>query len=222
MLNDVSKILLAKISNLHKIPNGAVSIRQNGKSEILKSSENIVIKRKEDKEGIDIFVKSSCQGEVCHIPAIVSEQGFVDLVYNDFYIEDGANITIVAGCGVHSNGDARHDGIHVFNVGKNANVVYLENHLGLGKGEKKTINPVTKISLGENSVMTMNTTQIGGVDYSNRKTEVVLKDNAMLEVDEKILTDRFEIAKTDFKVVLKGKKSKCNIVSKSVAKGESE
>lgn len=222
MLDNITKTMLTEIANLHKIPNGAVSLRKNGKSELLKSSSNIEIKRKNDQEGIDIFVKSTCQGEACHIPAIVSEEGFIDIVYNDFYIEDGANVVIVAGCGVHSGEGARHDGIHTFHVGKNAKVSYLENHLGMGKGKNKTINPTTKIILGENSVMTMTMTQIGGVDYSNRKTEIILKDNALLEVDEKILTNRFEVAKTSFKVVLSGKKSKCNLVSKSVAKGESE
>ena len=41
-------------------------------------------------------------------------------------------------------------------------------------------------------------------------------------VNEKILTDRFDIAKTDFVVNLNGENSKCTITSKSVSRGESE
>lgn len=222
MLDQISKNLLKQIANLHELPTGAVSFRKNGKGEVLRSTKNIEIKKKTNKEGIDIFVHSSCKGEACHIPVVVSENGFFDLVYNDFYIEDDAEVTIVAGCGVHSNGESGHDGIHTFHVGKNAKVTYVENHLAIGKGENKILNPTTKVILGDNSEMRMNTTQIGGVDYSNRKTEATLKAGALLEVNEKILTDRFEVAKTNFKVVLSGKNSRCNIISKSVAKGESE
>lgn len=222
MLDQISKNLLEQIANLHEIPNGAVSFRKNGKGQVIKSTENIEIKKKKDAEGIDIFVHSSCKGEACHIPVVVSESGFFDLVYNDFYIEDGAEVVIVAGCGIHSNGESGHDGIHTFHVGKNAKVTYVENHLAIGKGKNKVLNPTTKVLLGENSQMIMNTTQIGGVDYSNRKTEASLKMGALLEVNEKILTDRFEIAKTNFKVNLLGENSKCNISSRSVAKGESE
>ncbi|MBQ8615095.1 MAG: SufD family Fe-S cluster assembly protein, partial [Clostridia bacterium] len=195
MLDQISKNLLKQIANLHELPTGAVSFRKNGKGEVLRSTKNIEIKKKTNKEGIDIFVHSSCKGEACHIPVVVSENGFFDLVYNDFYIEDDAEVTIVAGCGVHSNGESGHDGIHTFHVGKNAKVTYVENHLAIGKGENKILNPTTKVILGDNSEMRMNTTQIGGVDYSNRKTEATLKAGALLEVNEKILTDRFEVAK---------------------------
>ena len=222
MIDKISKQLLKAIAGLHEIPQGAISFRKNGKSEICRSTANIEIEKKLDCDGINVFVHSTCKGEACHIPVVVSENNFSDLVYNDFYIEDGAEVLIVAGCGVHSDGEGGHDGIHSFHIGKNAKVTYVENHLAIGKGKKKTLNPTTKVSVGEGSVMVMNTTQIGGVDYSNRNTEAALKRNATLEVNEKILTDRFEVAKTKFKVNLAGKNSKCNIISKSVAKGESE
>ena len=221
-LDNISKNLLKEIAGLHEIPNGAISFRKNGKGEIIRSTPNIEINKKDDNSGIDIIVHSSCQGEACHIPVVVSENNFFDLVYNDFYIEDNANVVIVAGCGVHSSGDSGHDGIHTFHVGKNAQVLYVENHLALGEGGNKELNPTTVLKLGENSVFTMNTTQLGGVDYSNRKTKAILGKNAVLNVNEKILTNRFNVAKTDFVVDLKGKNSKCTITSRSVAKGESE
>ena len=221
-MDKITKNLLEQITNLHKIPNGAVSFRKNGKSEEVRSTANIQIKPKENGEGIDIIVSSRCKGEACHLPVIVSENNLFDLVYNDFYIEDGAEVVIVAGCGIHSNTESGHNGIHSFHVGKGAKVTYIENHFATGKGKNKTLNPITKINIAENGQMIINTTQIGGVDYSMRTTEAKLKENAFLEVNEKVLTERFNVAKTNFKVNLLGENSRCNIISRSVAKDESE
>jgi len=221
-MEEITKLMLKKISDLHKIPSGAVSIRENGKSVALNSTVNIEIIKKQDLSGIDVIVHSSCRGEACHIPVVVSEGGLNDITYNDFYIEDGAEVVIVAGCGIHSDGESGHDGIHSFNVGKNAKVKYIENHLAMGKGVNKTLNPTTKIKIDNGGIMEIETCQFGGVDYSNRKTVAILKENAVLNVKEKILTDKFNVAKSDFKVTLLGKNSRCNIVSRSVAKGESE
>ena len=221
-LDKISQNLLEHIAKIHEIPNGAVSFRKNGKGEFMRSTPSIEIFKKEDGSGIDIIVHSTCQNQSCHIPVVVSEVGLFDLVYNDFYIEDGASVTIVAGCGVHSNDSAGHDGIHTFHIGKNAMVNYIENHIALGNGSHKILNPTTNITIGENSVMNMETNQLGGVDYSNRITKATLKENSTLNITEKILTDRFNVAKTDFKINLIGKNSKCNIVSHSVARGESE
>ena len=70
------------------------------------------------------------------IPVVGNATGVTDIVYNDFYIEGGANVTIVAGCGIHNAGcdAARHDGIHAFHVGKGATVTYAEKHYGEGEG----------------------------------------------------------------------------------------
>lgn len=220
-LDKVSKDMLVRIASLHDIPNGAVSIRTNGKSEIIKSTTNIEIEKKDDAPGINIYVHSSCKGEACHIPVVISENGLFDMVYNDFYIEDNAEVTIVAGCGVHSGDEAGHDGVHTFHIGKNAKVNYIENHLGVGAGKNKVLNPTTKIYMETGSSMDMHTTQIGGVDYSNRKTYARLKGDSCLNVYERIMTDRFNVAKTDFAVTLLDN-SKCNIISRSVARGESE
>ena len=218
-----SKFLLSKITPLHDIPQaGVYSIRENGKLLARNTDEEVNIVSKADKEGIDVYVKSGTQNKSVHIPVLVSMSGFDDLVYNDFYIEEGANVTIVAGCGIHSNGESGHDGIHTFHVGKNAKVCYVENHLALGSGKNKTLNPTTKIIIEDGGSMALNTTQIGGVDYSKRITIAKLKANAFLEVNEKILTDKFNVAKTDFKVSLLGDNARCNIISRSVAKGESE
>ena len=55
-----------------------------------------------------------------HIPVIISQTGLKDMVYNDFFIGEDCDVTIVAGCGIHNCGtqESRHDGIHSFFVGK--------------------------------------------------------------------------------------------------------
>lgn len=222
MLDNLTKSLLNEISNLHKLPNGAVSFRKNGKGEVVKSSATIKIEKKQDLSGINVFISSKCNNESCHIPVVVTENGLEDVVYNDFYVEDGAKVTVVAGCGIHSDGESSHNGIHTFHIGNNCEVLYVENHIATGRGLKQELNPVTVLNIGENSVVTMNTNQLGGVTCSIRKTKATLKENATLNVNEKILTSNFELAKTDFEVKLVGENSKCNIVSRSVARQESE
>ena len=83
------------------------------------------------------------------------------------------------------------------------------------------MNPQTVVHLEENAYMEMETTQIKGIDSTNRITRGDLKDGATLEVREKIMTHGKQYAKTDFHVELNGKDSSTNIVSRSVAKGES-
>ena len=100
--------------------------------------------------------------------------------------------------------------------------MYIEKHLGLGKGGgDKILNPTTKITMEENSVFEMQTIQLGGVTYSNRKTTAKLKTGAELNVQEKILTTSNQQAITSFVVDLVGENSKCNVVSRSVAKDNS-
>ena len=179
--------------------------------------------KKEDKPGIDIHISGEAKAEQVHIPVVMSEPG-VDVVYNDFYIEDGADVTIVAGCGIHGEGcsETRHDGIHAFHVGKNANVTYVENHYAEGNGTgSKVLNPVTKIYVGEHSVFTLETTQIKGVDATRRESFVELAANAKLYVTEKLMTHEDQSAVSNMDVELKGENSSARIISRSVAKGTS-
>lgn len=99
------------------------------------------------------------------------------MVYNDFYIGENSEVTIVAGCGIHNatNLNSEHNGIHSFHLGKNCVVTYIEKHLGVGNGMgEKVLNPVTNIVMEENSTFTMETTQLGGVSSSVRNTKAKL------------------------------------------------
>lgn len=225
MLKDIDKQLLKEISDLHSVPQGAFNIRKNGESLNRNSTEEIAIVSKADKSGIDIFVKPNTKNKSLHIPVIITQGGLNDLVYNDFYIGEGAEVLIVAGCGIHNSSEdkSQHEGIHLFHLEKNCKVKYIEKHLAMGNGTgEKVLNPTTTIEMKENSQFEMETIQLGGVSYSNRKTKAILFEDAKLVVKEKILTSEKQIAKTNFEVLLKGKKSSVKLQSRSVAKGKSK
>lgn len=203
---------------------GAFNLRHNGIALCHGDSEHVKIKKKTEKSGIDIFIDGKTNGEQVHIPVVVDASGMTDVVYNDFYIEEGADVTIVAGCGIHNSGcnESRHDGIHAFHVGKNANVRYEEKHYGEGEGTgARVLNPVTQIYLEEGAVFTMDTAQIRGVDSTHRETEVKLAAGAKLYVVEKLMTHDKQSAKSNMAIELNGDGSSAQIVSRSVAKGES-
>lgn len=217
--------LLETIADLHGIPEGSFNIRKNGKLLARKSDTDIEIVPKKDKDGIDIIVKANVKNKAVHIPVLLTVGDFRDTVYNDFFIGENADVTIVAGCGIHNAtcSDAEHDGIHTFYVSKNAKVRYVEKHYANGEGTgKKVFDPITKIYLKEGSCFILESTQLGGVTSSDRKTFATVGKNAQLIVKEKILTDQQEEAITDFRVKLSGKSSRADIVSRSVARGNSK
>ncbi len=199
----------------------ARSLRYNGHSEF-RSSPNIHIeKRKDGRQGIDIHISAETNGETVYIPVIVSESGHEEMVYNDFYVAEGATVTIVAGCGIHNDGcdDSRHDGVHTFHIGRNAKVTYTENHYASGQGAgEKIMNPITQIYIDEGAELCMNTAQLGGVDSSFRKTYAELKDNANLRVTEKLMTNGKQHVESAMEVKMQGEGSAARIISRSVAK----
>ncbi len=223
-MNNTELELLKIIADMDGTPDGAYNIRANSGLADRRVTENIDIKTKTDKSGIDIIIKPNTKGEKVHIPVIISQTGLKELVYNDFYIGDNADVEIVAGCGIHNCGDeeSRHDGVHTFFVGKNAKVVYTEKHIGIADGEgESNMNPTTVINIADGGYMEMETTQLSGVDSTDRKTSAVLSDNATLVIREKLMTSGKETAKTDFTVDLNGENSSANVVSRSVAKDNS-
>ena len=214
--------LLEKIAKLHSVPEGSFNIRKNGERLAANSTDEIQIVQKTDKPGIDIIVAAGVKNKSVHIPVILTVGDFQDTVYNDFFIGEDADVTIVAGCGIHNpgKGKAEHDGVHTFHLGKNSRVKYVERHYGEGvQGSKRVFDPVTNAFLESGSVLEMDTTQLGGVTFTDRMTEAVVGDGAKLLVKEKLLTDGDEKAISRFRVTLKGKDSTCDIVSRSVARG---
>ena len=223
-MDAIQKSLLEQVADLHEVPEGAYNIRANGTSAGRNTTANIDIVTKTDKDGIDIIIKPGTKNESVHIPVILSQSGLEETVYNDFFIGEDCDVTIVAGCGIHNCGvqNAEHSGIHSFHLGKNARVRYVERHYGEGDGTGENImNPTTIIDMEEGSYLEMETTQIKGVDSTKRKTEAVLHEKSTLIVYEKIMTHGEQFAETEFVVDLKGEDCGTHVVSRSVAKDNS-
>ena len=223
-MNTITNELLRMISDFRGKFNGAFNIRENGECAGRQSSENIKIESKQDAPGLVIHIKPHTKGERVYIPACVTHGNIDDLVYNDFYVGEGADVVIVAGCGVHTDNEeeARHNGIHRFILEKDAHVVYEEKHIATGSGTGlKRIDPVTDIVLAEGACMEMDTVQLRGVDSTIRKTTAKLGPRAKLLVRERIMTDGTERAETDFVVDMDGEDSKTDLISRSVARGNS-
>ena len=223
-MDAVQKSLLEKVAGLHEVPEGAYNIRANGGLDGRNTTANIDIVTKTDKPGIDIIIKPNTKNESIHIPVIISQSGIKEMVYNDFFVGEGADVTIVAGCGIHNSGDddSAHDGIHTFYVGKNAKIKYVERHYGEGEGTgSKIMNPETVIEIDDGGYMEMETTQIKGIESTNRKTTAKLGNDAKLVIKESLMTHGRQFAKTDFTVDLNGENSSANVISRSVARDES-
>ncbi len=221
-MNQTDKNLLNEISpTLNEAE--VYNIRKNGESIARQVNSYVSIIPKEDKSGLDIYVKENTLFGIIHIPVIITKSGLKETVYNDFHIGKNANVIILAGCGIHSDEDkmTAHDGIHRFFLEENAKVKYVEKHFGNGKGKKRNLNPTTEIIMKKSSTMNMDSTQIKGVDNTIRITNATLEENATLEISEKILTSGNEQAKTEFNVTLNGENASVHVTSRSVAENNS-
>lgn len=224
-MDKIQQNLLEQVAGIHEVPTGAYSIRINGQLHGKNSSENIEIVKKQDKPGIDIYIKAGTKNESVHIPVILSQTGLKELVYNDFHIGEDCDITIVAGCGIHNGGSetSEHSGIHSFFMAKNAKCKYIEKHYGEGDGNGKNVmNPTTYVELAEGSYLEMETAQIKGVDSTKRVTTGKVMKNATLIVREKIMTHGRQYAETEFDVELAEDGSGAHVISRSVAKDSSK
>lgn len=224
-MDQIQKTLLEQVADLHDVPSGAYNIRANGASAARNTTANIDIVTKKDKQGIDIIIKPNTKHESVHIPVVISESGLEESVYNDFYVGENADVVIVAGCGIHNAGDmlSKHDGIHTFHIGKNAKVKYVEKHYGSGDGNgEKIMNPETIIFVDEGGFLEMETTQIKGIDSTDRVTRATLEKDAKVVITEKLMTHGSQFARTTFEVDMNGENSSANVISRSVAKDNSK
>ncbi len=223
-MDEIQKRILREVADLHDVPEGAYNIRANGKSAGRASTANIEIIPREDGQGLTIKIKPGTKNESVHIPVVMSESGIKETVYNDFYIGEGSDVIIVAGCGIDNcgNQDSQHDGIHRFFVGKDSKVKYVEKHYGSGDGKgKRILNPVTEVYMEDNSTCEMEMVQIKGVDDTERTTRAELKEGAKLIVRERLMTHGNQRAISIYKVDMNGEGSNADVVSRSVARDSS-
>ena len=222
----IEKRIIEEIADLHDVPEGAYNFRVNSATDGRRSTANIEIRSKEDKPGIDIFIKPGTKHESVHIPVVISETGLKEVVYNDFYIGEDSDVVIVAGCGIYNCGDqdSAHDGIHRFFMEKNARCRYIEKHYGSGtegaRG-KRIMNPRTEVYMKENTSMEMEMVQIRGIDSTFRSSLAVLSEGAELTVHERLMTHEDQEAESEYIVELNGDGSSANVVSRSVARDSS-
>ena len=223
-LDEIQMRLLREVADLHQVPEGAYNIRSNSESAGRASTENIEIIPREDGQGLTVKIRPGTKNESVHIPVVMTKSGLKELVYNDFYIGEGADVTIVAGCGIDNCGpkDSEHDGIHRFYVGKGASVRYVEKHYGSGDGKgKRILNPGTEVYMEEDSTMEMEMVQIKGVDDTDRTTTAQLAARARLVVRERLMTHGNQRAISTYTVRLDGEGSSADVVSRSVARDNS-
>ena len=216
--------LLREIAGLNGMPDGAFNIRANGATAQRQSSAHVKIVGKTDVQGIDIYVEPGTKDEVVYIPVVMSQSGIQELVYNDFHIGAGADVTIIAGCGIDNCGheDSQHDGIPTFYLDKGARVKYVEKHYGCGAGDGgRIMNPQTVVEIGEDGYMEMETVQIKGIDSTRRVTKATLQKNATFVVTERLMTHGQQNAISEFEVMLAGENSGAHVVSRAVAREQS-
>ncbi|MCL2061191.1 MAG: SufD family Fe-S cluster assembly protein [Firmicutes bacterium] len=224
-MDKILQKLYKTVADLDGIPQeGAYNLRADGVSIARNSTKNITITSKTEVSGIDIHIKDGTRGEKLHIP-VALKAAISERVFNDFHIGENCEVTIVAGCGIHSDcaDVSQHDGVHAFYVGKNSTVRYIEKHYGTGAGTgARILNPETVIEVGEGSVFETETVQIEGVDSASRITRATLGAKAKLVVREKLMTHGAQKAVTKFSVELNGAESGADVVSRSVAKNNSQ
>lgn len=219
-LNAIDSELLKTIADLHKIPTGAFNIRKDGEGIGRSSSANIEVRPKKDKAGIDVIVAPGTKNEAVHIPVLITISGIVDVVYNTIEIGEGADVTVVAGCGIHNTGSkkSQHDGIHEIIVRKGARMRYLEKHYGEGDGTgERILNPKTIVTMEEDSIVEMEMVQVKGVDNTVRDTKAKLFDGASLTITERLLTHGNQEAVSDMVIELEGEGANAQVISRSVA-----
>ena len=222
MLNDLQKEMFKQITDLHDIPQGAVSLRVNGETQYISDAKNIRIVKKQNGQGFTANIMADTVGKSLHVPVLIDTENINEEIVNDFNIGQNSDVVIVAGCGIHNDGkkSSSHNATHIFMVGDNCHVKYIERHIGTGKSQKQ-ISPRTEIFLGKNSVFEIETTQLAGVEIAERVTNASLQDGAKLLVKEKLFTAENQHADSAFIVMLKGQNSSAEVISRSVAKGTS-
>lgn len=221
-LEELDLELLNTISELKALPKGAVNIRKDGQAIIRHSSPNIEISSGENG-GLIVNIKPGTKNEIVHVPVILTKS-INDIVYNRFIVGENADVTIVAGCGIHNDthAQARHEGLHEIIVKEGARLKYVEKHYGEGDGQgERVFYPTTKIEVEKDAYAEIETVQIKGVDDTIRITEAHVHEKGSIKVIERLLTHGSQHAESDITIIVEGKGGSGQVLSRSVAKDNS-
>lgn len=224
-LDRIKAGLLETIAGLNKVPEGAVNIRVDGVPALRYSTPTVQITPKEDRPGFDLKVAAGVKGETVHVPVVLTQAGLKDKVYNSFIIGEDAEVTIIAGCGIHNAGhmNTQHDGNHEFILHPGSKLRYVEKHYGEGDGSgKKILNPTTTVHVARGASLEMEMTQIAGVDDTRRLTTVYIQEKGYVKMIERLLTHGEQRAESDVEMHIEGRHGSGQVLSRSVAKGGSE
>ncbi|MEN6325307.1 MAG: SufD family Fe-S cluster assembly protein [Syntrophomonas sp.] len=216
--------LLQAVADIRNLPSGALNIRRDGQAVLRQSSPNISITTNPENGGLIVEVKAGTKDETVHVPVILTKSGFKDKVYNTFIVGEDADVTIIAGCGIHNEGhaDSSHDGIHEVIVKKGARMKYIEKHYGEGPGKgKRILNPTTIVRVDSGAVAEMEMSQIKGVDDTLRSTVAYIQEKGNLKVVERLLTHDNQQAESNIEVHIEGEGGVAQILSRSVAQDNS-
>ncbi|MDD4801747.1 MAG: SufD family Fe-S cluster assembly protein [Syntrophomonas sp.] len=224
ILNKLDMDLLNTIADIKGVPSGALNVRLNGTAVLRQSSPNIMVGPNADGSGLLVEIKPGTHDETVHVPVILTQAGLQDKVYNTFIVGEGADATIIAGCGIHNESHAvsQHDGIHEIIVKAGAKLKYTEKHYGEGSpAGKRVLNPTTIITVHAGGSAELEMVQIKGVDNTIRSTVAHVHEKGSLKIIERLLTQDEQQAESDIEIILEGSDSTAQVLSRAVAQGQS-
>jgi len=212
--------VIEKVIDTVDFRKGPYSFRLNGESEIV-SSDFIKIEKIENGLSIEVF--DSKKEERFYLPVLINKGGYEEKVINKIKVNEGAVATIIAGCAIcHSEEkNSAHKGVHEIKVLKNATLNYFEKHHAKDDIKGAELSPSTTIWASKGSTINLSLSSLGGVQNSDRKTIIHAEEDVKISINERILTDYDEKSCSEIVVYLNGRNSSAEIVSRSVARGNS-
>ncbi len=221
MLDKKYNSILRKTMGTTDFKNEIYSFRLNGDSEII-DNEKVIIKKIDN--GLDITIKNTGKEELFYLPVIINKGGYDETVYNKIVVEQGAKAKIIAGCAICHSDDKKssHQGIHEIIIKENASLDYSEKHYADNEKVLNELSPNTTITAEENTIVNLHLSQLGGVRKSDRHTTITAYENAKINVNERLLTEGEDESKSTITVYLKEDGASADILSRSVASGNSK
>ena len=141
MIDAIEQNLLREVADLDSLPVGAYNIRANGQLAGRNTTANIDIVTKDDKPGIDIYIRPFTKNESVHIPVILTQTGLDRSGLQRLPHRRGRgrdHRRRLRHPQLRRRQTSQHDGIHSFyRRPRTPSVRYVEKHYGEGDGRGK-------------------------------------------------------------------------------------